>query len=294
MVTWNVGSFQKSLTSVSAGTTAVYVRDVGAFVKWIEQYEITSPGGVTRRHMRSYLGHLTTETYARRTIARKLSSLRRYFAWSLRQGASTVDPTLGVTAPKADGRLPRVLKTDEISNLLDTPRPQIADDAPERRWRDDAILEILYGSGVRVSELCGLDTTSIDLLTNLALVWGKGAKQRQVPLSGKASAAVGQWVERGRHSFLGAGDENEALFLNFAGRRISPRDVRRILDRRASSPTNPHAMRHTFATHLLDGGADLRSVQELLGHADLGSTQIYTHVSKERLRSVLETTHPRG
>jgi integrase/recombinase XerC len=128
----------------------------------------------------------------------------------------------------------------------------------------------------------------------LALVWGKGAKQRQIPLSGKASAAIGQWVERGRYSFLGAGDETEALFLNFAGRRISPRDVRRILDRRASSPTNPHALRHTFATHLLDGGADLRSVQELLGHADLGSTQIYTHVSKERLRSVLETTHPRG
>jgi integrase/recombinase XerC len=293
-MTWNVGSFQKSLTSVSAGTTVVYVRDVGAFVKWIEKYEITSPGGVTRRHMRAYLGHLTTETYARRTIARKLSSLRRYFGWSLRQGASTVDPTLGVTAPKADGRLPRVLKTEEISTLLDTPRPQIADDAPERRWRDDAILEILYGSGVRVSELCGLDTTSIDLSANLALVWGKGAKQRQIPLSAKASAAIGQWVERGRQSFLDAGDETEALFLNFAGRRISPRDVRRILDRRASSPTNPHAMRHTFATHLLDGGADLRSVQELLGHADLGSTQIYTHVSKERLRSVLETTHPRG
>lgn len=290
MVTWGLGSFQKSLTSVTAGTRAVYLRDVTAFAGWVEM----TPERVTRRHVRSYLGYLTTETYARRTIARKLSSLRRYFGWALRQGHQTTDPTIGVTAPKSEGRLPRVLKGSEISTLLDDPRPQVLNDPPERRWRDDAILEILYGSGVRVSELCGLDISSVDLKANLALVWGKGAKQRQIPLSDKAADAIGQWLDRGRPSFLVAANDSDALFINFAGHRVTPRDVRRILDRRAETPTNPHAMRHTFATHLLDGGADLRSVQELLGHADLGSTQIYTHVSKERLRSVLETTHPRG
>jgi site-specific recombinase XerD len=140
--------------------------------------------------------------------------------------------------------------------------------------------------------VCGLDVGSLHLAEARVVVWGKGSKQRQVPLSAPAVEALGAWIERGRAAMAPAGDE--ALFHNRRGHRLTPRDLRRIVDRRASAPTHPHALRHTFATHLLDGGADLRAVQELLGHEDLATTQGYTHVSKERLRTVFRTTHPRA
>ena len=161
--------------------------------------------------------------------------------------------------------------------------------------RDDAVLEVLYGSGLRVSELCGLDLDQVDLDRRRLTVWGKGAKQRVVPLGDPAAAALRSWMHGGRAEAVPAGPADvPALFLNRRGRRLTPRDVRRILDRRSPVPTHPHALRHTFATHLLDGGADLRVVQELLGHSDLATTQIYTHVSKERLRAVYEASHPRA
>jgi site-specific recombinase XerD len=162
------------------------------------------------------------------------------------------------------------------------------------RLRDDSVLEILYGSGLRVAELCGLRPEDLDLDRGSARVWGKGSKQRVVPLSRPAVEALAAWLESGRASLVSGESPPDAVFLNRRGRRLTPRDVRRIIDHRASSPTHPHALRHTFATHLLDGGADLRAVQELLGHADLGTTQHYTHVSKDRLRNVLDATHPRA
>jgi site-specific recombinase XerD len=163
------------------------------------------------------------------------------------------------------------------------------------RLRDDAVLELLYGSGLRVSELCGLAPADVDLAGRTVTVWGKGGKQRRVPVSEPAVDAVDGWLRTGRPVIAAADADGEvALFRNARGRRLSPRDCRRIIDRRASSPTHPHALRHTFATHLLDGGADLRAVQELLGHADLATTQRYTHVSKERLRSVYASAHPRA
>ena len=161
-------------------------------------------------------------------------------------------------------------------------------DAP----RDDAVLEVLYGSGLRVSELCGADVDAVDLRAGAISVWGKGAKQRRVPLSEPAVDALRAWLAIRRDvvdPHAGA-----ALFANERGKRLTPRDVRRIIDRRAARPTHPHALRHSFATHLLDGGADLRVVQELLGHADVATTQRYTHVSRERLRQVYAQTHPRA
>lgn len=241
-----------------------------------------------------YLASLTEDGYARRTVARKASSLRRYFRWAERQGLCASNPTAGLHVPKAEGRLPRVLRSDELTVLLDEPRPAIAEDDESRRFRDDAVLELLYGSGLRVSELCGLTPASIDLSRGLILVLGKGNKERLIPISKPAVSALRRWIETGRPDMSKDTGQQDPLFVNLAGRPLQPRDVRRLLDRRAPSPAHPHALRHTFATHLLDGGADLRSVQELLGHADLGSTQIYTHVSKERLRKVLEETHPRS
>ena len=156
------------------------------------------------------------------------------------------------------------------------------------------MLELLYGSGLRVSELCGLCAGDVDLKRAIVTVWGKGSKQRQLPMSAPAVAAVGEWLRRGRAGLVRDESPADAVFLNLRGRRLGPRDVRRVLDRRAPSPTHPHALRHSFATHLLDGGADLRVVQELLGHSSLQTTQVYTRVSKERLLQVYERTHPRA
>ena len=222
-----------------------------------------------------------------------MSTLRRYFRWATRRGLVAADPSARLSAPRGDGRLPRVLKQDELTALLDDPSVRAGDD-PVRRTRDDAVLELLYGSGVRVGELCTLSIGDIDLSQGRAIVWGKGDKQRAVPLSEPAVHALRQWIGPWRDASLSGAASTDALFVNQRGHTLTPRDVRRIVDRRAASPTHPHALRHTFATHLLDGGADLRAVQELLGHADLATTQRYTHVSRERLRSVYDATHPRA
>jgi site-specific recombinase XerD len=183
-----------------------------------------------------------------------------------------------------------VLTGAELSSLLDT-APE-ADEPEWRRLRDDAVLEVLYGSGLRVSELCGLDVGDVDVRHRSVVAWGKGAKQRKVPLGDVACAALSAWL--GVRSQVVADESGQAMFGNERGRRLAPRDVRRIIDRRSSTATHPHALRHSFATHLLDGGADLRVVQELLGHADVATTQRYTHVSNERLRAVYAEAHPRA
>jgi integrase/recombinase XerC len=291
---WHERAFLASLTSVAPRTIEAYTDDLDGFVGWADRGGITDPGGVDRTLLRRYVAHLATRRYAKRTIARKVSALRRYFGWAARTGHIALDPSSGLSAPRGDGRLPRVLRQDELTALLDDPPASISGDEPVTRARDDAVLELLYGSGVRVGELCSLDPGDLDLDRGRALVWGKGDKQRAVPLSGPAVRALRSWLEGPRRTAVSGSSDPEALFLNRRGRRLTPRDVRRILDRRAPSPTHPHALRHTFATHLLDGGADLRAVQELLGHADLATTQRYTHVSRERLRSVYEATHPRA
>lgn len=287
--TWSIDSFARSLTSLSQHTVDAYTSDVRGFAVWAARSGVDRPDLVKRQVLRRYLGYLGTRQYARRSVARKAAALRRYFKAMVRSGRLETDPTIGLQASGGDGRLPRVLDRRDLDSLLDGPIP---DDEPEwRRHRDDAVLEILYGSGLRVAELCGLDVASVDLERSAVTVWGKGGKQRRLPLSEPAQLALRTWGAL-RHEVLDHADP--ALFGNERGNRLSPRDVRRIVDRRSPSPTHPHALRHSFATHLLDGGADLRAVQELLGHADVATTQRYTHVSRERLRSAYRNAHPRA
>ena len=292
---WDLDEFASSLTSLAPASVTAYRRDLDAFVEWAGRLGLNGPDGVDRRVLRRYIAFLTTRGYARRTVARHVASLRRYFDWLRRRGRIEVDPSARLSAPGHDGRLPRVLRRDEVDALLDG-GPAPTDDPVEGALaqRDKAVLEILYGSGLRVAELCGLRPVDVDLPRARLTVWGKGSKQRTVPLSPPAVVALRQWLEAGRAVLAGADTPDDVIFVNRRARALTPRDVRRILDRRADGPAHPHALRHTFATHLLDGGADLRAVQELLGHADLATTQLYTHVSRERLRGVLETTHPRA
>jgi site-specific recombinase XerD len=265
---------------------------LAAFVTWAERLGLRAPVDVERTTVRRYLAFLATRGFARRTIARRASALRRYFGWARRVGAVTSDPTAGLSAPRGEGRLPRVLHPDELRTLLDEAGAGGPDGG--RDLRDTALLELLYGSGLRVAEAAALDVDDLDLAGRRVRVWGKGGKQRLVPLSEPAVDALQRWLADGRRELATEASPAAAVFLNRRGRRLTPRDARRVLDRRAAAPTHPHALRHTFATHLLDGGADLRVVQELLGHADLATTQRYTHVSKERLRSVFDATHPRA
>jgi site-specific recombinase XerD len=291
---WSVDAFARSLTSLSSRTVAAYVADVRGFVEWAARGGIDEPGAVKRTTVRRYLAYLTTRQYARRSIARKSASLRRYFRWLTRTGGVRTDPTVGLQARGGDGRLPRVLERRDLDQLLEG--PLLPDEADWRQRRDDAVLELLYGSGLRVSELCGLDRDSIDFEGAAVVVWGKGAKQRRVPLSEPAATALQRWLAIRREVLPDQPDgaPDPALFGNERGRRLTPRDVRRIVDRRSPTPTHPHALRHSFATHLLDGGADLRAVQELLGHSDVATTQRYTHVSRERLRTAYKAAHPRA
>jgi site-specific recombinase XerD len=282
---WDLPGFDDWLSGRADATRRAYGSDLYAFAQWMGRSDVTRPTDVDRLHLRRYLASLGTRRLARATVARKAAALRCYFAWCMRQGRIDSDPARTLRAPSGKGRLPRVLSGGEIGSLLDRPVASATD------RRDLAVLELLYAAGLRVSELCGLDRAGVDLRGRTVTVLGKGGKERRVPIHDRAVWALQQWLDAGRTDMPGP---REAVFVNQRGARLGPRDVRRILDRCAESPTHPHALRHTFATHLLDGGADLRVVQELLGHASLATTQIYTHVSKERLRSVYEGTHPRA
>ena len=299
MADWAIEGFLSSLTELAPATVEAYGTDVTAFCEWAESIGVREPAAVDAALLRRYLAHSRTartragKPAASRTLARRVAALRRYFTWLTRTGAVATNPAVRLSGPKGESRLPHVLGADDLDTLLDRPRSATEEDPVAVLTRDAAVLELLYGSGLRVSELCGLDIESVDTERGLVRVWGKGSKQRQVPVSPPASRAVRVWREH-RHELVTAESPEAALFLNRRGKRLTPRDVRRILDRRAASPTHPHALRHTFATHLLDNGADLRIVQELLGHVSLQTTQVYTHVSKERLLQVYERTHPRA
>jgi site-specific recombinase XerD len=287
---WCVDDFTACLTSCAPNTVAAYRRDLIGFAQWAEGVGVVGPAAVDRIVLRRYVASLANREFAKRSVARKVSALRRYFGYLRREGVVATDPSTALRAPSGDGRLPRVLDHGDIDVLLDGPSP---DDEPHwRRLRDDAVLEVLYGSGVRVGELCGLDIDSLQLVAGAVVVWGKGSKERRVPLSGPAVSALRAWIAV-RHDVV-PGTAGAALFGNERGHRLTPRDVRRIVDRRSPRPTHPHALRHTFATHLLDGGADLRAVQELLGHSDVATTQRYTHISNHRLREAYAEAHPRA
>lgn len=302
---WEFDSFRAALTACAPATLEAYQRDLTDFVGWARDQGIEEPSAVDRRALRAYLVHLADRPVAPRTLARRTSSLRRYFGWAARTGRLASDPSITLRAPRGGGRLPKVLHQEQLATLLQAPPPrrEVApgtdpdvEEAKERarKLRDVAVIELLYGSGLRVAELCGLRRPDLDLDRGRATVLGKGSKERLVPLSEPAVEALRAWWAEGRPVLAASSSDGSVLFVNARGNPLTPRDVRRILDARSPVPTHPHALRHTFATHLLDGGADLRTVQELLGHEDLATTQIYTHVSRERMRHVFEETHPRA
>ena len=287
---WSIDQFIGSMTAASPHTTSAYASDVKQFEHWVSRLKVNSPRLVTRDMVRQYISFLTTSKQAKRSVTRKLAAIRRYFAWHVRNGTLKIDPTTGVRTPSGTGRLPKVLTKEQLTALLTCKDP----DVPEwKSSRDTAVIELLYGSGLRVSELCSLDIDSINTRNNTVLVMGKGSKERRIPVSEPSVQAVKHWLKF-HDDFFDQSGELVALFLNSRAKRLAPRDVRRLIDQRALTPTHPHALRHTFATHLLDHGADLRAVQELLGHSDVATTQRYTQVSKERLKSAYGASHPRA
>lgn len=273
----------------SPSTLRAYRGDVERFATWGAARALSAPRDVTHRTLREYLASMNVNGDERASISRRRASLRGYFAWALERGYVEVDPSVRVSAPRPNSRLPELVAREQLNALLEV---DWGDDPWARR--DRAVCEVLYGAGLRVSELCDLDRDGLDERQGLLRVLGKGRKERIVPLHSAGWAAIERW-RAVRGDVATSESPREALFLNRRGARLGPRDVRRILDKRlALGHVHPHALRHTYATHLLEGGADLRVVQELLGHESLTTTQLYTHVSKSRLQKIHRESHPRG
>jgi integrase/recombinase XerC len=290
--------FALALSAMSENTRRAYVHDANEFVQWCERGGCADAAALDHRVLRRYLGYLQTRGFSRSTTARKAASVRAYLRHLRRRGVLGRDVAAAIHAPKGVRRLPRMPKPKEAAALLDGLVDEAGSGADDpRAWRDLAIVELLYGAGLRVSECCGLDVGDVDVRRSSITVLGKGAKVRRLPLGEPARDAVVAYLEVARPALQPSAEAASALFLNARGRRMTPRDVRRVLERHPLADgraLHPHALRHAYATHLLEGGADLRAVQELLGHADVGTTQIYTHVTRERMRSVYERTHPRA
>ncbi|WOF21575.1 tyrosine recombinase XerC [Microbacterium betulae] len=254
---------------------------------------------VDLEHLRAWLWHATQRGDARSTVARRTSTVRAFFRWARDEGLVAHDPSLRLVTPKRGRALPHVATAPAIGTLLDR-LASAASEGDPLALRDHAAIELLYGAGIRVSELCGLDVDDVDLDRGTVRVVGKGTKERVVPFGAPAVRAVGAYATRGRPSLAArSADAGRALLLGARGRRLGVRSVYDLVARTVGpamgvETVGPHALRHSAATHLLDGGADLRAVQEILGHASLGTTQIYTHVSSERLAAAYRLAHPRA
>lgn len=277
--------------NASERTVAAYAGDLEQFVEFlcVRGMGEAFPGQVDRFHLRSYLADLARSGAARTTQARKLASLRAFYRHLVRTGRLERNPALALRTPRADRRLPGFLSEEEAAAVIDAAGLAGAEPA-----RDRAILEVLYGGGLRVSELVALDDSDLDLDAGLARVRGKGRKERLAPLGRSACAALREYLATRRRS-----PGERAVFVNRRGKRLTSRSVARIVGSAAAGAAvprrvSPHTFRHSFATHLLDRGADLRSVQELLGHASISTTQVYTHVTAERLRRAYDSAHPRA
>ena len=289
---WHLTNYADTLRAAdrSPATQRAYVADANAFVHWASERGSSQPADITKKDLRDYLVFMTNRGDERTSIIRRRASLRSYFSWLVERGHLSASPAARLLAPRPAQQLPKIVIREQLESLLD-------DDWGEDEWAtlDRAVCEVLYGAGLRVSELCGLNLTSVDFNQGLLRVLGKGRKERIVPLHRRGLESLRLWIDDARDDVIRSDSPAEALFLNRRAHRLGPRDVRRILDRRvARGHVHPHALRHTYATHLVEGGADLRVVQELLGHESLTTTQIYTHVSKSRLQKVHRQTHPRG
>lgn len=278
---------EKGASDHTALNYSIDLRDFGAF---LNGRDVST---VDHLALRKFLAEMKSKNYSKRTVARKLASLRTFFKFLYREGHITVNPITAIKTPKLDKTLPVFLDVDKVARLLDAP-----DDKEPSGARDRAMLETLYSAGIRVSELVGLDVDDIDFISGIIKVFGKGSKERVVPIGDPALKALRNYLDK-RGSWVQPSGDKKAVFLNRSGTRLTDRSVRRILDKyirqcAIQEKVSPHSLRHSFATHMLDRGADLRSVQELLGHMNLSTTQIYTHVTMERLKSVYDKAHPRA
>ena len=282
---------------MSPHSVRAYRGDVATLLEHARRMGCDTPAALDLRLLRSWLAGQSTRGMARSTLARRAAAARAFTAWALREGLVAADPGALLATPRTGRTLPGVLRRDEADALLHVAGLAADDDSPTG-VRDLAVLEVLYASGIRVGELCGLDLDDVDRGRRVLRVLGKGSKERMVPLGVPALRAVDRWLAEGRPALRGPGS-GPALFLGARGGRIDPRTVRRavhtLLAHVPGAPDlGPHGLRHSAATHLLEGGADLRSVQELLGHATLATTQIYTHVSVDRLKATYDQAHPRA
>ncbi|MFE6255707.1 tyrosine recombinase XerC [Agromyces sp. NPDC057865] len=285
----------------SEHTVAAYRADLGDLMGFAEQRGLDDPGGIDLGLLRDWLWAATERGLARATIARRAASARGFTAWLHRRGLIATDPGARLKAPRAQRTLPRVVTEHALADALAALGDRAADGDPVA-VRDAAIAELLYASALRVSELVGLDLIDVDRRRRTVRVTGKGAKERVVPYGAPAARALDRYLEAARPALVVGAERaptTSAVFLGVRGGRLGVRSVHRQIATLleaipGSGPGGPHALRHSAATHLLDGGADLRAVQEFLGHASLGTTQIYTHVSTERLKQSYRTAHPRA
>jgi integrase/recombinase XerC len=280
----------------SPATTRAYAADLASLQAHLAATG-TDLGALSLADLRGWLGELAGAGAARSSLARRTSAVRSFTAWAVRTGRLAADPALRLRSPSPNKTLPTVLRADQAGRLMDLAATRADDDDPSH-LRDRAAAELLYASGIRVSELVGLDVDDVDRARRTLRVLGKGSKERVVPYGQPADRAVGEYLERGRPRLATPGSP-PALLLGARGGRWDQRQVRAVVHAllrglEEGVDAAPHALRHTAATHLLDGGADLRSVQEMLGHASLATTQVYTHVSVERLRRSYEQAHPRA
>jgi integrase/recombinase XerC len=295
-----LGDYERHLRAergLSAHSVRAYLGDVASLLDHAVRMNRAEVDRLDLTVLRSWLARQASSGVARATLARRAAAARTFTAWLARTGRAATDSGALLATPHAGRTLPAVLRQDEASALLDI-AAVAADDESPTGVRDVALLEVLYASGIRVSELCGLDIDDVDWSRRVLRVLGKGAKERTVPIGIPAVQALERWLD-GARAALRSSASGSALFLGAKGRRIDPRTVRRVVHELlahvpGAPDLGPHGLRHSAATHLLEGGADLRTVQELLGHATLSTTQIYTHVSVDRLKATYDQAHPRA
>lgn len=290
--------YLESERNLSAHTIRAYLGDLDSFFEHLEKLDVTEFSKLELSHIRSWLANQQVKGGARTTLSRRAVSIRLFTKWATKQGYLAKDVGATLATPKGARILPDVLNVADAGLAMDALATRVAEEDGPLSKRDCAMVEVLYASGARVSELCGLDLQDIDYERNTIRVIGKGNKERTIPLGNPAMRALDAWLKEGRPAL--AGDTSDrAVFLGARGKRIDQRTVRTVVYHALEAlegavKLGPHALRHSAATHLLEGGADLRTVQEILGHASLATTQIYTHVSTERLQKAFKQAHPRA
>jgi integrase/recombinase XerC len=290
--------YLESERNLSAHTIRAYLGDLDSFFEHLEKLDITDFSKLELSHIRSWLANQQVKGGARTTLSRRAVSIRLFTKWATKKGYLAKDVGATLATPKGARTLPDVLNVADAGLAMDALATRVAEEDGPLSKRDCAMVEVLYASGARVSELCGLDLQDIDYERNTIRVIGKGNKERTIPLGNPAMRALDAWLKEGRPSL--AGDKSDrAVFLGARGKRIDQRTVRTVVYQALEAlegavKLGPHALRHSAATHLLEGGADLRTVQEILGHASLATTQIYTHVSTKRLQKAFKQAHPRA